>query len=123
MELSKTEEQVMQYIWKRNRAFLKDLLNDFPDPKPATTTVATLLKRMIDKGFIDYTLMGKSREYYPLVKKSDYFSKHINGLIKTFFNNSATQFASFFTSETNLSKKELEDLKKIIDQQLKDNEK
>jgi len=123
MELSKTEEQVMQYIWKRNRAFLKDLLNDFPDPKPATTTVATLLKRMIDKGFIDYTLMGKSREYYPLVKKSDYFSKHINGLIKTFFNNSATQFASFFTSETNLSKEELEDLKKIIDQQLKDNEK
>lgn len=123
MELSKTEEQVMQYIWKRNRAFLKDLLNDFPDPKPATTTVATLLKRMTDKGFIDYTLMGKSREYYPLVKKSDYFSKHVNGLIKTFFNNSATQFASFFTSETNLSKEELEDLKKIIDQQLKDNEK
>lgn len=123
MELSKTEEQVMQYIWKRNKAFLKDIIQDFPEPKPATTTVATLLKRMTDKGYINYSLNGKSREYFPLVKKSDYFSKHVNGLIKTFFNNSASQFASFFTTETNLSPEELEDLKKMIDQQLKEHKK
>ena len=119
MQLSKTEEQVMQYLWKRNTAFMKDLLEDFPEPKPATTTVATLLKRMNDKGFIDYKLYGKSREYFPLVKKTDYFSKHVNGLIKNFFNDSAPQFASFFTSETNLSKQELEELRAIIDQQIK----
>ena len=118
MQLSKSEEQLMQYLWKRNTAFMKDLLEDFPEPKPATTTVATLLKRMNDKGFIDYKLYGKSREYFPLVKKTDYFSKHVNGLIKNFFNDSAPQFASFFTSETNLSKKELEELKKIIDKQI-----
>jgi predicted transcriptional regulator len=118
MQLSKTEEQVMQYLWKRNKAFMKDLLEDFPKPKPATTTVATLLKRMNDKGFIDYKLYGKSREYFPLVKKSDYFSKHVNGLIQNFFDNSAPQFASFFTSETNLSKGDLEELRKIIDQQI-----
>jgi len=123
MQLSKTEEQVMQYLWKREKAFLKDLLQDFPDPKPATTTVATLLKRMTDKGFINYTLFGKSREYYPLVKKSVYFSKHVNGLIKNFFNDSASQFASFFTQETDLSNSELEELKKIIDSQLKKQQK
>ncbi|WP_428741344.1 BlaI/MecI/CopY family transcriptional regulator [Tenacibaculum sp.] len=119
MQLSKTEEQVMQYLWKLKRAFMKDLLTEFPEPKPATTTVATLLKRMKDKGFVDYTLDGKSREYFPLVKKSDYFSKHVNGLIKNFFNNSASQFASFFAEKTDLSVSELEDLKKIIDQQIK----
>ncbi len=118
MQLSKSEEQVMQYLWKRKKAFMKDLLEDFPTPKPATTTVATLLKRINDKGFIDYKLYGKSREYFPLVKKSDYFSKHVNGLIKNFFNDSAPQFASFFTSETNLSKEDLEEMKKIIDQQI-----
>ena len=118
MQLSKSEEQLMQYLWKRKTAFMKDLLEDFPKPKPATTTVATLLKRMNDKGFIDYKLYGKSREYFPLVKKTDYFSKHVNGLIKNFFNDSAPQFASFFTSETNLSKEELEELKKIIDKQI-----
>lgn len=123
MQLSKSEEQLMQYLWKRNKAFMKDLLDDFPDPKPATTTVATLLKRMTDKGFIDYNTQGKSREYYPLVKKSDYFSKHVNGLIKNFFNDSASQFASFFTKETNLSNTELEELKQIIENQIKQNKK
>ena len=123
MQLSKSEEQLMQYLWKRGKAFLKDLLEDFPDPKPATTTVATLLKRMADKGFIDYTTVGKSREYFSLVKKTDYFSKHVNGLIKNFFNNSASQFASFFTKETDLTNEELEELRKIIDQQIKENRK
>ena len=119
MQLSKTEEQVMQLLWKLDKAFMKDLLAEFPEPKPATTTVATLLKRMQEKGFVDYTLFGKSREYFPLVKKSDYFSKHVNGLIKNFFNNSASQFASFFTFETDLTVSELEDLKKLIDNQIK----
>ncbi|MFD0993485.1 BlaI/MecI/CopY family transcriptional regulator [Tenacibaculum geojense] len=123
MQLSKSEEQVMQYLWKRKKAFMKDILEDFPEPKPANTTVATLLKRMIDKKFVDYKLYGKSREYYPLVKKSDYFSKHVNGLIKNFFNNSATQFASFFTEETDLSLNELEELKKIIDSKIKKQQK
>lgn len=123
MQLSKTEEQVMQYLWKLEKAFMKDLLAEFPTPKPANTTVATLLKRMYDKGFVNYKLHGKSREYFPLVKKSDYFSKHVNGLIKNFFNNSASQFASFFTSETNLSVSELESLKKLIDNQIKEQKK
>ncbi|WP_378179098.1 BlaI/MecI/CopY family transcriptional regulator [Aquimarina sp. SS2-1] len=118
MQLSKAEEQLMKYLWKLEKAFMKDLLDAFPEPKPATTTVATLLKRMTDKGFVDYTLYGKSREYFPLIKKTDYFSKHVNGLIKNFFNDSASQFASFFTSETNLSTSELEELKKIVDQEL-----
>ena len=123
MQLSKTEEQLMQYLWKRKKAFLKELLEDFSEPKPATTTVATLLKRISDKGFIGYTIFGKSREYYPLIKKADYFSNHVNGLIKNFFNDSASQFASFFTKETNLSTEELEDLKKVIDNQIKKQQK
>jgi predicted transcriptional regulator len=119
MQLSKTEEQLMQYLWKLDKAFMKDLLDSFPEPKPAPSTVATLLKRMIDKGFVAFKTFGNSREYYPLVKKEDYFSKHVNGLIENFFNNSASQFASFFTRKTDLTKAELEDLKKLIDQELK----
>ncbi|MBU3820953.1 BlaI/MecI/CopY family transcriptional regulator [Flavobacteriaceae bacterium XHP0103] len=119
MQLPKAEEELMNYLWKLERAFMKDLLEAYPEPKPATTTVATLLKRMINKGFVAYVKFGNSREYFPLVKKEDYFSKHVNGLIKNFFNDSASQFASFFTKETNLTKAELEDLKTLIDSQLK----
>jgi len=118
MQLSNSEEQLMQHLWKLEKAFMKDLLEAYPKPKPATTTVATLLKRMIDKKFVAYTEFGNSREYYPLVKKTDYFSKHVNGLIKNFFNNSASQFASFFTTETDLTKNELEELQKIIDKEI-----
>jgi predicted transcriptional regulator len=118
MQLSKTEEELMNYLWKLEKAFMKDLLDRYPEPKPANTTVATLLKRMTDKGFVAYKLFGKSREYYPLVKKKDYFAKHVNGLIKNFFNDSASQFASFFTKETNLTKEELEDLKTLIDKEI-----
>jgi len=118
MQLSNSEEQLMEHLWKLEKAFMKDLLEAYPQPKPATTTVATLLKRMIDKKFVAYNEFGNSREYYPLVKKTDYFSKHVKGLISNFFNNSASQFASFFTTETNLSTLELEELKKIIDSQI-----
>lgn len=119
MQLSKSEEELMNILWKQKKAFMKDLLDAYPEPKPATTTIATLLKRMQDKGFVGYQTSSRSREYHPLVKKKDYFSKHVNGLIKNFFNDSPGQFASFFTQETHLSKEELEDLKKLIDNELK----
>jgi BlaI family penicillinase repressor len=118
MQLTKAEEQLMEYLWQLEKAFLKDLIEAFPDPKPATTTVVTLLKRMQDKGFVDHKLFGNSRQYFPLVKKADYFSKHVNGMIKNFFNDSALQFASFFTKSTKLTAKELEELRKIIDQEI-----
>ena len=119
MKLSKTEEQLMQHLWKLEKAMMKDLLEEYPEPKPAATTIATLLKRMTDKGFIGYETVGKSRVYRPLIEKDAYFAKHMNGLIKNFFNNSASQFASFFTKKTDLSKEELEDLKNIIENEIK----
>ena len=117
--LSKAEEEVMQILWKKEKAIMMDILEAYPEPKPANTTIATLLKRIQDKGFVSYTQVGRSREYFPLVKKNAYFSKQMNGMIKKFFNNSASQFASFFTEEANMSKEELEDLKKLIDNQIK----
>ncbi len=118
MKLSKAEEDLMNHIWGLKNPLLKDLLEVYPEPKPATTTIATLLKRMTTKGFINYKLIGKTREYYPLVSKKEYFSKHVNGLIHKFFNNSSSQFASFFTTETNLTETELKELRKIIDKQI-----
>ena len=119
MNLSKAEEQLMELIWKHEKVFFKDLVESYPEPKPAATTIATLLKRIQDKKFIGYTVFGNSRQYYPLVGKSDYFSKHVKGMIKNYFGDSALQFASFFTATSNMTAAELEDLKKIIDQEIK----
>jgi BlaI family penicillinase repressor len=118
MHLTNAEEQIMKLLWRLDKAFIRDLLNEFPDPKPAPTTVLTLLKRMIDKGFVSYKLYGNSREYYPLIKKTDYFSDHINVLIKDFFNNSTAQFASFFTNETDMNQEELKELRDLVDKKI-----
>ncbi|WP_295649752.1 BlaI/MecI/CopY family transcriptional regulator [uncultured Mucilaginibacter sp.] len=118
MKLTKAEEQLMELIWDRNELFMKDIIDSYPEPKPAVTTLATLLKRMQNKGFVAYNLMGNSRQYYALVKKADYFATHVNNLISDFFGNSPLQFASFFTTETDLTQAELESLKKIIDAQI-----
>lgn len=118
MKLSRTEEELMNHLWKLKRAYMKDLMEEYPDPKPAPTTISTLLKRMQDKEFVGYEPKGKLREYFPLVSKESYFSKHMKGLIKNFFNDSPAQFASFFTKKADLTEKELEELRAIIDGEL-----
>jgi BlaI family transcriptional regulator, penicillinase repressor len=123
MKLSKTEEELMELIWRNEKVFLKDLIDSYPDPKPASSTIATFLKRMQDKGFVGYKLYGNSRQYYPLVNKSDYFSKQFKGIIKTYFSDSALQFASFFTSTSSMTEKELEELKEIIEKEIKKKQK
>lgn len=118
MKLSKTEEELMNHLWKLQKAFQKELLELYPDPKPAATTISTLLKRMQEKNFVSYETVGNMRQYFPLISKENYFSKHINGLIKNFFNDSPGQFASFFTKKTDLTKEELEELKSLIEEKL-----
>lgn len=118
--LPKTEELLMDLIWEKEKVFMKDIIELYPEPKPAVTTIATLLKRLQDRGFVGYRTFGNSREYFPLVSKEDYFSTHVKGLIKNYFHNSPAQFASFFTAATNMSEQELKELRKIIDTQLND---
>ncbi len=118
MSLSKTEEQLMEILWKHNNVFIKEIMEAYDDPIPANSTVLTLLKRMQDKGYVGYRMYGNSRQYYPLVDKKEYFEKHVNNLIKDFFDGSPLQFASFFTKSTNLSQDELLKLKEIIDNEV-----
>ena len=118
VKLTRTEETIMKYLWKLEKAFMKDLVEAFPEPRPAYTTIATVLTRMIEKGYVGYEQYGKVRGYYPLLKKSDYFARQFNSIIRDFFDNSSLQFASFFASRRDLTLEELEDLKKVVEQQI-----
>jgi predicted transcriptional regulator len=117
--LSKAEEKIMKILWKQKGAFMKDILEVLPEPKPAKTTVSTLLKRMTEKGMIRFEQIGNSRKYIPTVAKKSYFSKRFDEFKNTFFNDSSTQFASFFTKDTNLSISELEAIQKLIGEEIK----
>ncbi len=84
-ELTKAEEQVMQYLWKISKGFLKDIVEQFPEPKPAYTTISTVIRVLVKKGFVAHNTYGKIHEYYPLVEKSDYFQGHFKGLMQRIF--------------------------------------
>ena len=119
-KLTETEILLMEILWKKEKVFMKDILEEYAEPKPASTTIATLLKRMQNKDLVGYKLYGNSREYFPKVKKEDYFQGEMTSMIDRFFNNSVSQFASFFTSNAKLSQKQLKELRDIIDKKIKD---
>ncbi|WP_294271722.1 BlaI/MecI/CopY family transcriptional regulator [uncultured Chryseobacterium sp.] len=118
IKLTDSEKDLMDILWEKEKAFMKDILDSYPEPKPATTTIATLLKRMQNKDFVGYTLYGNSREYFPKIAKGEYFKEEMSSMIDRFFNSSVTQFASFFTSNAKLSQKQLKELREIIDRQI-----
>jgi predicted transcriptional regulator len=122
-KLTKAEEKLMNYLWKLERGYMKDLVDAFPEPKPAYTTIATLLTRMIEKGLVGFVQRGKVREYFPKLKKGEYVKNHFNQIIQDFFNNSPAQFASFFTARADLSLEELEELRSIIQGQIEEKKK
>ena len=120
IKLTNSEKTLMDILWEKEKAFMKDILETYPEPKPAATTVATLLKRMQNKDLVGFTLYGNSREYFPKVAKGEYFKEEMTSMIDRFFNSSVTQFASFFTSNSKLTQKQLKELRDIIDKEIND---
>ncbi len=117
-QLSKTELQVMKYLWRIEKGFMKDIVDQFPEPAPAYTTIATLVGRMVNKKYIGFKKYGRDKEYFPLLKKNDYFGIQIKSMVSDFFNNSTSQFASFFTKNADLSLEELKELEDLVQQKI-----
>lgn len=109
-QLTKVEEQLMQVLWKLGKGFLKDIIDAMPEPKPHSNTVATILKILVEKGFVEYEVLGRNNLYQSKISKADYGKKTINQLVKGYFENSPAKLVSQFVSDNKLSQQELEDL-------------
>lgn len=113
-ELTKAEDQIMQILWKLEKAFVKDIVEEFPKPKPAYNTVSTIIRILETKGFVDHTAYGKTHEYFPLISKEQYTRFYLNSMLKGYFNNSFENLVSFFAKENDLSTKDIERLLKEL---------
>lgn len=111
--LTRAEEQIMQFIWKLEAAFLKEILEAIPEPKPHQNTVATLLKILVEKEFVGVRVFGRTHQYYPLVSKEAYTKNSMKGLVRNYFEGSFSEAVSFMVKENNLS---IDDLEKLLKQ-------
>ena len=118
-KLTKAEEEVMHILWELERGLVRDVIEKFPDPKPPYNTVSTVIRVLEKKGFVGHKAYGTTYEYFPLINKKDYAKVHFNDFMKNYFNNSFPQMAAFFARENDMDMKNLEDILKMTEEELK----
>lgn len=119
-ELTKAELQLMQLLWKREKAFVNDLIEDLPQPKPAYNTVSTIVRILEKKGFVSHNSYGKTHEYYPLVNRDIYLNSYMGNVLQSFFSNSLPNLVSFLSKKEGISLEEADEIMKIINKQKSD---
>ena len=112
--LTKAEEDVMQILWKLDGAFLRDVVNEFPEPRPHQNTVATILKILVEKEFVGIEVFGRMHKYYPLVEKDFYSKGRVKSIVKKYYEGSFSNIVSSMVKENNLSVEDLELLLKQL---------
>ncbi len=114
-ELTKVENQLMQVLWVLEKAFIKEIIYELPDPKPAYSTVSTIIRILESKGVIGYEAFGKTHRYYPLITKEEYTRYEAEKFLGNYFSNSVQDMFSFFVREKKIDLKDAEQLLKMID--------
>lgn len=117
-ELTKAEEQIMQLLWEQEKAFVKDIVEQIPEPKPAYNTVSTIIRILEKKGFVGYKAYGKTHEYFPLVSRKDYTRSFMKNFMRNYFSGSFQEMVSFFAKEDNMSLAELDELMEDVKRDL-----
>ena len=114
-ELTKSEEQIMQILWKVEKAFVKEIIEFFPEPKPAYNTVSTIIRILEDKLFVGHKAYGRSHQYFPLISKDEYKKTFFKKFVKNYFSGSFQKMVAFFSEEEDVSIDEIEKLRSEMD--------
>jgi BlaI family penicillinase repressor len=113
-KLAKREEQIMQVFWNLERAFIKEVIPELPDPKPHYNSVATMVKILEDKGFLSHESVGNIFRYFPVIRKEEYQKHAMKDIVNQYFDNSYPSMLAFFAKEQKISEAELNEILEII---------
>lgn len=113
-KLTKKEEEVMKILWKLKKAFVKDIVEKYPDPKPPYNTISSLVRVLQDKGIVGFTQYGNTYEYFPLLTKEEYRKVYMKEIISDYFDNSFSRAVASFIEDEDLDKEEIEEIMKLI---------
>ncbi|MDI1355489.1 MAG: BlaI/MecI/CopY family transcriptional regulator [bacterium] len=115
-ELTKAEEQIMQILWDKEKAFVKDIIDEIPKPKPAYNTVSTIIRTLERKKFVGHKSYGNSHQYFPTVNKAEYTKFFMKRVISNYFDNSLQQMVSFFSKDKDMTINEVDEAIKFMQQ-------
>ncbi|WP_339901374.1 BlaI/MecI/CopY family transcriptional regulator [uncultured Cyclobacterium sp.] len=113
-KLTKKEEELMQILWQLKKAFVKDIVAKYPDPKPHYNTVSSLIRVLQEKGMVGFNAYGNTYEYFPLLMKEAYRKIYMKEIISNYFDNSVSSVVAAFVKEEQLDDEEVKELIKII---------
>src|SRR5262245_41369120 len=113
-KLAKREEQIMQVYWDLGKAFIKEVIPHLPDPKPHYNSVATIVKILEEKGFLDHEAVGNVYSYFPKISREEYQKHDMKDIVQKYFDNSYPRMLAFFAKEQNLSEDELKEILEMI---------
>jgi len=119
VKLAKREEQIMQVFWDLKKAFIRDAIPLLPDPKPHYNSVATIVKILEEKGFLDHEILGNMYYYFPVITREDYQKHAMKDIVSQYFDNSYPRMLAFFAKEQNMSEEELNEIINLIKSQEK----
>jgi predicted transcriptional regulator len=117
-ELTKAEEQIMQALWKLGKAFVRDVVDDLPEPRPAYNTVSTIIRILEKKGFVSLKAYGKTHVYFPVVSRDDYKKGYLKSFIGRYFGDSFQEMVSFFAGGREVSLQELEEIRRLLHEEI-----
>ena len=115
--LTPKEEELMQVLWHLRKAFVKEIVAALPEPRPHYNTVSTIIRKMVDKGFVGYESFGNTHRYYPLVSKKVYTENFMQKALRNYFDNSYKNMVSFFVKQQKISADELREIIELIENQ------
>lgn len=114
-KLTNKEEEIMHILWKLEKAFVKDVLNEVKDDKPHYNTLSTIIRNLEDKGYVGHNAYGNTHQYFPVVTKEEYRKGFMSNAIENYFNNSYKSMISFFAKEEKISAEELREILDMIE--------
>ena len=113
--LTKAEEKIMKILWGIEKGFIKDILEQYPDPKPPYNSVSTIVRVLVSKDIVGYTAYGNAHQYFPKISKEEYRKGQLSRLVTDYYNNSFKQIVSFFSESKQLNEKELDEAIKLLE--------
>ena len=114
MTLTRAEERIMKILWGIEKGFIRDIIEQYPNPKPPYNSVSTIVRVLVQKKIVGYKAYGNTHQYYPLISKEEYRKEQLSRLVSDYYNNSLKQVVSFFSESTKLDERELEEVMRML---------